>query len=199
MSTPKAVRGFSLIELMIAIAVFAILTAIAVPSLIDFMRRNAITNQTNEFLGALKFARSTAITRSTMVSICPSSTSSSTTPTCATNNTFNTGWLLYTTKTAGAVYASSTDELLRVGQDVPSASVQGPTTVPVVTFDARGGSNYGAISFYVCAKASSDTVGQSGTRYAGRRIDVQSGGRSGSTPLATATSKASAQALCTSP
>lgn len=196
MNAPRRSDGFSLIELMVAITVFAILTALAVPSLSDFMKRNTVTNQTNDFLGAIRFARSTAITRGTMVSICASSTSSNTNPVCASTNTFNTGWLIYTTTKAGDAY-KTTDELLRVGQDLPAASIQGATTVPVVTFDARGSSTYGALSFYICSKGAGDTVGQSALRYGGRRIDVQSGGRAGATPLQTSSSKTTSQGYCT--
>jgi type IV fimbrial biogenesis protein FimT len=196
MRTRQRDGGFSLIELMVTITVFAILTALAVPSFVDFMKRNTVTNQTNEFLGALRFARSTAVTRGTIVSICPSTTSSNAAPVCASNGSFDTGWLVYTTKTAGAAYAT-TDELLRVGQSVTGASIQGKATIPVITFDGRGSSTYGALSFYVCSKAASDTVGQSAPRYGGSRIDVQSGGRVGSVPLQTSSSKATAQTYCT--
>jgi len=188
--------GFSLIELMVAITVFAILTALAVPSLSDFMKRNTVSTQTTDFLAAIRFARSTAVTRGTMVSMCPSTTSSNTAPECASTNTFNTGWLIYTTTKAGDAY-KTTDELLRVAQDVPNASIQGDPTVPVATFDARGSSTYGALKFFVCAKGAGDTVGQSALRYSGRRIDVQSGGRAGATPLQTSSSVTTAQGYCT--
>lgn len=196
MNTSRRHAGFSLIEMMVAITVFAILTALAVPSMSDFMKRNMVANQTNDFLAAIRFARSTAVTRGTIVSICPSITSANTAPECAATNTFNTGWLIYTSTKAGIAY-KTTDELLRVAQDVPGASIQGSTTVPVVSFDGRGSSTYGALSFFVCSKAAGDTVGQSALRYGGRRIDVQSGGRAGVTPLQTSSSKTTGQGYCT--
>jgi type IV fimbrial biogenesis protein FimT len=188
--------GFSLIELMVAITVFAILTALAVPAMSDFMKRNTVSNQTTDFLAAIRFARSTAVTRGTMVSICASTTSSNTTPVCAATSTLNTGWLIYTTTKAGDAY-KTTDELLRVAQDVSNASIQGNPAVPVTTFDARGSSTYGTLKFYVCAKGAGDTVGRSALRYSGRRIDVQSGGRAGTTPLLTSSSVTTAQGYCT--
>jgi type IV fimbrial biogenesis protein FimT len=196
MRSARRIGGFSLIELMVAITVFAILTALAVPSLSDFMKRNMVSNQTNDFLGAIRFARSTAVTRGTIVSICPSTTSSTTTPVCSGTNTFNTGWLIYTTTKAGDAY-KTTDELLRVAQDVPGASIQGDASVPVVTFDGRGSSTYGALKFFVCSKPAGDAVGQSALRYSGRRIDVQSGGRAGATALPTSSSATTAQGYCT--
>lgn len=41
-------RGFTLIELMIAVAVVAILASVAVPSYTDYIRRSRITEATNE-------------------------------------------------------------------------------------------------------------------------------------------------------
>jgi type IV fimbrial biogenesis protein FimT len=196
MNASRRKEGFSLIELMVAITVFAILTALAVPSLSDFMKRNTVSTQTTDFLAALRFARSTAVTRGTMVSICPSTTSANTTPACASTNTFNTGWLIYTTTKAGDVY-KATDELLRVGQDAPNISIQGDAAVPVVTFDARGYSIYEELRFFICSKGAGDTVGQSALRYAGRLIDVQGGGRASVSTLGTSSSKASGETLCT--
>jgi type IV fimbrial biogenesis protein FimT len=191
-------RGFSLIELMVTIALLAILTMLAAPNLTDFMKRSTVTTQTNELLGALQFARSTAVTRNAMVSICPSTTAANGTPTCAATNTFNTGWIIYTTKTANTAY-SSTDELLRVFQGATNASIQGKpvASTQVVTFDARGTSLDGDLSFLVCAKADASAVGQSGVRSAGRSVNLQAGGRSAATVLGTSATASAAQTLCT--
>lgn len=191
-------RGFSLIELMVTIALLAILTMLAAPKLSDFMKRSTVTTQTNELLGALQFARSTAVTRNVMVSICPSTTAANGTPACATTNTFNTGWIIYTTKAANTVYAS-TDELLRVFQGATNASIQGSPAAAsqIVTFDARGTSIDGDLAFLVCAKADASAVGQSGVRSAGRSVNLQAGGRSAATVLGTSATASAAQTLCT--
>lgn len=44
----RAVEGFTLIELMIAVAVVAILASVALPSYTDYVRRSRITEATNE-------------------------------------------------------------------------------------------------------------------------------------------------------
>ena len=69
--------GFSLIELMITIAVLAILVAVGLPSMRDFVVSNRLTSDANSFIGLVNFARSEAITRNQRVVICPKTSSTS--------------------------------------------------------------------------------------------------------------------------
>ena len=64
-------RGFTLLELMITVAVLAIMVGIGVPSYQDLMRRNRLAAQTNQLIGVLAFARSEAVKRGVRVTICP--------------------------------------------------------------------------------------------------------------------------------
>lgn len=69
--------GFSLIELMTAIAVAAILMAIAVPSFTALINGSRLTTQANELVASLQYARSEAIRLNRKVTLCPSSDGSS--------------------------------------------------------------------------------------------------------------------------
>ena len=68
---PRLLRGFTLIEAMITVAVAAILFTVAVPSFKDTIRQNRLTTQANEFITALNLARSEAIRRSQSVTVTP--------------------------------------------------------------------------------------------------------------------------------
>lgn len=63
-------RGFTLIELMVTLAVMAIIAGMAFPSLRDFIINSRVTTQTNEFIAALGHTRSEAIKRGLDVMVC---------------------------------------------------------------------------------------------------------------------------------
>lgn len=66
--------GFTLMELMVTIALAVILITVAVPSFIDIIRNNRLATQTNELVTALTLARSEAVKRAARVAVRPWST-----------------------------------------------------------------------------------------------------------------------------
>lgn len=70
--TPRQ-RGFTLVELMITLAVAVILTAIAVPSFRNLTLSNRLTTAANDVVGALNVARMEAVKRNASVQFCSDS------------------------------------------------------------------------------------------------------------------------------
>jgi len=62
MNTQKNI-GFSLIEVLVVIAIGAILLSAALPAMSEYLRNNRLTSQTNTLVAAINFARGEAITR----------------------------------------------------------------------------------------------------------------------------------------
>ena len=62
--------GFTLLELLITLAVAAVITALAVPSFKAITARNRLAMSSNQLLGGMRAARMLAGTRNTAVSIC---------------------------------------------------------------------------------------------------------------------------------
>jgi type IV fimbrial biogenesis protein FimT len=99
----RAQSGFSLIELMTALTVLAVLFAMSVPSFRDFTRSNRVTAAHNDLVTAFTLARSEALKRSTPVSVCASSNGTSCVSTTTTN--WAVGWMVFVdgAGTAGSV------------------------------------------------------------------------------------------------
>jgi type IV fimbrial biogenesis protein FimT len=75
-------KGFSLIELMIAIAVLATITSIGVPAFRDMILNNRIVTTSNTVLSIMQLARSEAVTQRRNITVCPSNDQVS----CTTSN-----------------------------------------------------------------------------------------------------------------
>lgn len=66
-------HGFTLVELMVAVAISAIALSMAVPALDGFLSGARQTGAINDFVTSVHRARSTAITDNTRITLCPSS------------------------------------------------------------------------------------------------------------------------------
>jgi len=66
----QLVKGFTLIEAMIVVAVFGVLLALAAPPLTDFLESVQARQNTNDLLGSILLARSEAIARNSTISMC---------------------------------------------------------------------------------------------------------------------------------
>lgn len=63
-------RGFTIVELMVTVALAAILLSVAVPSFRNMMVSNRLTTQANEVVASMNLARSEAVNRNANVSFC---------------------------------------------------------------------------------------------------------------------------------
>lgn len=69
MTNTSRQSGFTIIELMVTMAVAAILIGIALPAFNDFVRQRTMAARVNEFVLALTYARSEAVRRGGRVSV----------------------------------------------------------------------------------------------------------------------------------
>lgn len=112
----NSVRGFTLIELMLTIAVAAVLVTVAVPGMRDFVQNNRLAAQSNEFLTTLALARSEALKRGTPVTVCRSANGAS----CG--GSWADGWIVFIDSAASGA-APVVSELLRVTEKLDGGSV----------------------------------------------------------------------------
>jgi type IV fimbrial biogenesis protein FimT len=101
---PPPASGFTLIELMVTVAVMAVVLTLGVPAFRDTVRNNALAATTNEFIATLNFARSEAVKRGVYVTVRKASSSVG----------WEGGWQVFTDVSANGLYDSAADQLLRV-------------------------------------------------------------------------------------
>jgi type IV fimbrial biogenesis protein FimT len=111
--SPTAQRGLSLIEVLIVMAIAAILLGIGVPLFTSTVASARASSAANSLLAAIELARAEALRRGAAVAVCPSADAAGTA--CgagAASADWSAGWLVWVDNggTAGAIDAG--EELL---------------------------------------------------------------------------------------
>ncbi len=83
--------GFTLIELMVGVAIMAVLLMVGVPSFQSAVASSRLTTHTNDMVSTLAQARTEAIRRGTRVTVCKSANATQ----CATANAWTQGWIVF--------------------------------------------------------------------------------------------------------
>jgi len=86
-------RGFTLVELAVTVAIAAILAAMAVPAMQNFLAARAVEAQAQELSTSLRLARSEALKRGVEVSICAASATDASA--CAGVASWINGWVVF--------------------------------------------------------------------------------------------------------
>ena len=135
----RLVRGFTLLELMVTIAVAAILFSVAVPGFQQLSQRNRIVSYANDFISTVNYARSEAIRRAQPVSICASSTGTSCT------GTWSQGWIIFANVDGDspAVVDGVNEPVLKVHEALATnyTLTADPAFASHVTYDMNGAAN----------------------------------------------------------
>ncbi len=163
------VRGFTLVELVVALSVAAILLAMAAPNFARLVRSNQRDSALYALIGDLQFARSESIKRSARLAVCARKPGSA--QECNDSNAIDwgEGWLVFVDNgTDLGVYEAGTEELIRVGNAVNdemdvfsrarvSTSAITEAEVNFIRFGPRGTSNWRGGGFVLmCDSETSD-------------------------------------------
>lgn len=137
-------RGFTLIELIVTVAIAALLLGIGVPSFVRTVKSNSMSSGVNAFMSDLRYARSEAVRRGGKVVMCRSEDPESATPACAaagaTVKGWASGWLVFHDLDGDGGWSAG-DTTLRVQAPLTSvdAVLEGtPTAATKFKFTATG-------------------------------------------------------------
>jgi type IV fimbrial biogenesis protein FimT len=86
--------GFTLLEIMIVIALLAVLIGLGAPSMGEFIRNSRITGKANDLLAGLNVARTEAIKRHVPVTVCATGNATEDVPECDANADFSQ-WIAF--------------------------------------------------------------------------------------------------------
>lgn len=132
-------NGFTLIELMVTLAIATIITLIAVPSFTTLIKNNRIITSGNIFISALSYARSEATKRAQTITVASNSGTTS----------WEGGWEVRQGATVIRVY-----EALPTGNTLTNTAGSAAT----VLFDSRGGlSGATSLTFRLCDDRTGET------------------------------------------
>lgn len=139
--------GFTLIELMVTIAVLGILLSIGIPSYQNMVLNSRITAQANQVITALNYARSEAVKRAAPATVCSTNGGAA----CALSTNWSTGWLVFADADGdGTVDAGET--VLRVWPALNTGNTLNTGKDLRVTFAASGFATGFNDTFRLCDK-----------------------------------------------
>lgn len=104
-------QGFTLIELIVAVSILAIMITLGLPSFQNVISNNRRAAQVNEFLTSMTLARSEALKRGNPVGVCRASNYAATTPTCGTGSGWEDGWVVFEDRDAQGDIDTASDVL----------------------------------------------------------------------------------------
>ena len=130
----RRTHGFTLVEVVITMAVAAILLSLAVPSFRYVTNSNRIAGESNGLVGDLQFARAEAIKEGRTVTVCVSTDGN----TCANTATWQSGWIVFSDPTNVGVHDPS-ETVFRFQKSFSSTDTYvASNNVSTITFNRDG-------------------------------------------------------------
>lgn len=111
----KSQSGFSMIELMITIALLAILLSLAQPSFQSLLNGNRLTSISNELLATMQTARMESFRLGRQAVVCKSLNADTATPTCSAAAGNWIGWIAFVDD-GGGTAANATNGTFNAGE-----------------------------------------------------------------------------------
>jgi type IV fimbrial biogenesis protein FimT len=139
-------KGFTLVELMVTLAVITIVLTVGIPSFSSLAASNRATSEANALVAALNLARSESIKRGVQVSVCSAKNPLPAMNGCGDASDWTNGWLVFTDQaTAGTVDGG--DQVLRAFEPLGSKSNFNAGANAFVRYVQSGKKDGGPVAF----------------------------------------------------
>lgn len=159
-------KGFTLLELMVTVAVAAVLLSVGVPSFRGVVMDNRMVRDSNQFVASINLARSSAVRFQRNATICTSSNFDAALPTCSGSTDWSNGWIVWVDKDRDG--ATDAAEILAVHAPIDDSTAFSSANAAQFSYDARGFGVSPADNLTMCDDRSGET---------GRSIRVNNVGR----------------------
>lgn len=130
----RSASGFTMVEMLMTIAIAAILTSLAIPSFRYITNSNRIASELNGLLGDLQLARAEAIKEGRTVTVCQSTDSTS----CTNSTSWEKGWIVFSDPTNVGVYDVGETYIRKQKQFSGTDTFVASNNVSVITFNREG-------------------------------------------------------------
>ena len=159
-------NGFTLFELIVAIAIAALLVSVGVPNMRAMIMDNRIITHANQFVATINAARSSAVRYQRPAIICSTANFDAATPTCSGSTDWSDGWIVWVDKNLDAT--TTADEIVVVSPPLGGSVSMNGGSANRFSYDARGFGTAPGDAMNVCDDRSGET---------GRVIRVNAAGR----------------------
>ena len=156
------VRGFTLVELVLTLTVAAILVAIAIPQLGQFLRSHRLSTDVNDLVADISYARSEGLKRTINVGVCKSDNRA----TCTASGSWASGWIVFVDADSSGGWTAG-DQVLRAHDPLPASISVAAAAADTLYYNSQALLESGVGPYTFC----SAQIGQS------RTISILAGGR----------------------
>lgn len=165
MKTKNTQNGFTLIELIVTLAIAAIVLSVGVPTFRGTVANNAMIADANRFVTSVNLARSSAVKFQRNATICASTDWNNAVPTCTGGTDWTEGWIVFVDKDRDNTVDA--DEVIAVNEPLNDRASFSSGTQSSFTYNSRGFID-GGDNLTLCDNRTGET---------GRQIRINGAGR----------------------
>lgn len=141
-------RGFTLVELLVAVALLGILASLAVPSFADFMRQQRVKSMRDEMMASIALGRVDAITRGHNVVLLRKTPC----PQAASRLDWDCGWAAFADLNGNGA-RDANEPILHEVQGKPGIRITRSPAASLLSIKRRGNLNFGRFEIFPAGAA----------------------------------------------